>query len=367
MTSSLNKILRELKAHAPFTVLGTSSGVLVLLLIVWARVPRSVSTGLFWTLHPLHVVLSALVTTAMFRLHGGRGFWRLLGVGYFGSIGIATLSDCLLPYAGEWLLALPHRGLHLGFIEKWWLVNPLALAGITAGFAWPHTKFPHAGHVLLSTWASLFHITMALGDGLSLVYGLLIGLFLFLSVWLPCCTSDIIFQLLFAPKAKSLLRGEIETVPTRRGDLLSHQRDLVRSCGRLLIPAPKGDEINPRIAVNSENKISLVFVCSGAADVGELTDRAARHLQQRGLAAMSCTASVGARDQDIMFNADLAERVLLIDACPENCSRRTFELAGIHHFAHFDLSQLGFVKGASPVTDKRIQAVVNHAIAVLGL
>ncbi len=200
MDPGLKVILRELKAHVPFTALGTLTGAIVLVCIVWGQVPRSVSETLFWTLHPLHVLLSALVTTAMFRLHGGRGFWAILALGYFGSVGIATLSDCLLPYAGEWLLALPHRGLHLGFIEKWWLVNPLAIVGVAVAVAWPHTKLPHAGHVLLSTWASLFHITMALGNEVSLASGALIALFLFLSVWLPCCTSDIVFPLLFAPK-----------------------------------------------------------------------------------------------------------------------------------------------------------------------
>jgi hypothetical protein len=192
-------VLEELRRHAPFTALGTLTGIVVLAALLWTQAPRSFSTTLFWTLHPLHVVLSALVTTAMFRLHGGKGFWSTLGIGYLGSIGIATLSDCLLPYAGEWLLDLPHRGLHLGFIEKWWLVNPLAVAGIAAGGLWPHTRFPHAGHVLLSTWASLFHITMAMGAAVTLAQGSLIALFLFFSVWLPCCTSDIVFPLLFTP------------------------------------------------------------------------------------------------------------------------------------------------------------------------
>lgn len=195
-------ILRELKAHAPFTTLGTLSGFVVLSLILWARVPRSVSTSLFWTVHPIHVLLSALVTTAMFRRHGGGGLWQTLSIGYFGSVGIATLSDSLLPFVGEWLLNLPHRGLHVGFIEKWWLVNPLGVGGILAGLCWPRTKFSHAGHVFLSTWASLFHITMALGTGVGLAQGLLIFVFLFLSVWIPCCTSDIVFPLLFAPDAQ---------------------------------------------------------------------------------------------------------------------------------------------------------------------
>lgn len=200
MNRQSNTVLNELWRHAPFTALGTLSGALLLGLLLWTQAPRSVSTTLFWALHPLHVLLSALVTTAMFRLHGGHGIWATIGIGYFGSVGIASLSDCLLPYAGEWLLALPHRGLHLGFIEKWWLVNPLAAGGILAAVVWPHTRFPHAGHVLLSTWASLFHITMALGTGVSLADAALIALFLFLSVWFPCCTSDIVFPLLFAPR-----------------------------------------------------------------------------------------------------------------------------------------------------------------------
>ena len=188
---------RELAAHAPFTALGTLSGVAILAFIVWCRVPRPISVGLFWALHPLHVFLSALVTTAVFRLHGGRGWGRILAIGWLGSVGIATVSDCVLPFAGEWLLALPHRGLHLGFVEKAWWVNGLAVAGIAAGSAWPHTRFPHMGHVLISTWASLFHVTMALGTDFAAATGLLIALFLFLSVWLPCCTSDIVFPLLF--------------------------------------------------------------------------------------------------------------------------------------------------------------------------
>ena len=64
----------------------------------------------------------------------------------------------------------------------------------------PATKFPHAGHVLLSTWASLFHILMAITVPLSIILYPVIFLFLFLAVWIPCCLSDIIFPLLFVGK-----------------------------------------------------------------------------------------------------------------------------------------------------------------------
>jgi hypothetical protein len=141
----------------------------------------------------------------MYRLHGKSSFLAVALIGYSGAIGIATLSDCIIPYLGEYLLGLPNRGVHLGFVEKWWLVNPLAIAGIAWACRWPRTKIPHAGHVLLSTWASLFHMTMAMDGQIGLWQGGLIAAFLFLAVWVPCCTSDIVFPLLFS---KDYVRAE---------------------------------------------------------------------------------------------------------------------------------------------------------------
>jgi len=191
------KIIHELKHHAPFTALGTLSGILLMLVIAILRVPRSSTDTMFWFLHPGHVLLSALVTAALYRRTTRAGFIATFAIGYVGSVGIATLSDSVIPFIGEWLLNMPNKGIHIGFIEKWWLVNPLVVFGIIVAFFWPRTHIPHAGHVLLSTWASLFHMTMALGDQITLMEMLVIPIFLFLAVWIPCCTSDIGFPLLF--------------------------------------------------------------------------------------------------------------------------------------------------------------------------
>ena len=191
-------IYKELKEHIPFTLFGALTGIAIMLVIVFGNVPRLTSHRLFWIFHPAHVLLSALATAAMFRLHSKRKILPMIVIGYVGSIGIATLSDSLIPYLGEWMLNLPNRDMHLGFIEKWWLVNPLALAGIGIAYFWPRTKFPHAGHVLLSTWASLFHITSAMGESLDWLTIVLTPIFLFFAVWIPCCMSDIIFPLLFS-------------------------------------------------------------------------------------------------------------------------------------------------------------------------
>jgi len=159
-----------------------------------------VSYTIFYILHPTHVVLSALVTTAMYKKYGNGKIWMAVLVGYLGSIGVATLSDSIIPYLGETLLGLENRGIHIGFIEEWQIVNPAALIGIIIGYLKPTTKLPHSGHVLISTWASLFHIIMALGETVNWVAFLATFLFLFLAVWIPCCMSDIVFPLLFVKK-----------------------------------------------------------------------------------------------------------------------------------------------------------------------
>ena len=194
------RIVSELKEHAPFTALGAVTGIVILVIMVRTNVTSQVSHDVFYTLHPLHVVLSALVTTSIYMRYRRGKVWAAILIGYFGSIGIATISDSLIPYLGEVLLELPNRGAHIGFIEEWWLVNPAALIGVAIGYFRPKTKLPHSGHVLISTWASLFHMIMALGSTVDWITMFVIFLFLFLAVWLPCCLSDVVFPLLFVRK-----------------------------------------------------------------------------------------------------------------------------------------------------------------------
>jgi hypothetical protein len=201
----LKRIALELAAHAPFTALGAVAGIIVMVIIHFSQAPRDISEVLFYTLHPLHIILSAMVTTAMYRRHKGGRLWATIIIGYTGSIIIATLSDIVIPYLGGGTLNIPME-FHLPFIEaekmpfigieKWIIVNAAAVIGIAIAFWKPTTRFPHMGHVLLSTWASLFSFTaFGIADWMPLLP--FIFLFLFLSVWLPCCISDIVYPLLW--------------------------------------------------------------------------------------------------------------------------------------------------------------------------
>ncbi len=196
------KIINELRSHAPFTLFGALTG--IVLVIVFRDIPHDIAENMFYVFHPLHLCLSAVVTAAMYRKYlakepqGVKLFLKVMIIGYVGSVSVGTLSDSLIPFWGEALLSMPHRHVHIGFVEKWWFINPLVTAAIVIGYKKPLTKSPHAFHVLVSTWASLFHMLMALDHGRSVPY-LGIFVFLFLAVWIPCCFGDIVFPLLFVP------------------------------------------------------------------------------------------------------------------------------------------------------------------------
>jgi len=198
----LRRILEELRHHAPFTALGAAAGIALALLL--PALSHDTAHRVFYVFHPLHVLLSAFVTTAMYRRYRpeARQVWAAMGIGYAGSVLLGTLSDSLMPYLGELFFRLPHAHAHVGFIEQWWIVNPAALVGVGLAFLLPRTKLPHAGHVLASTAASLFHVLMAMEGRPGLFVYAGIFLLLFLAVWIPCCASDIAFPLLFVPKQK---------------------------------------------------------------------------------------------------------------------------------------------------------------------
>lgn len=259
-------VFRELRSHAPFTILGAALG--VIFMVIFRMITKSPAHAevLFGIAHPAHVVLSAMVTASLFAIYRGtRHFLVLLVVGWVGAIGVATLSDSIIPFFGESVLgvAIPthahmhthdshehqaqtphdhdhdhnhdheahahehlehdhtahdhtshqHSGkpeLHLGFIEHWYIVNPAALIGILIAWKMPHTKFPHAAHVLISTWASSAHIMMNMHAQLTFVTSLGIFIVLFLAVWLPCCISDIVFPML-------LVKGDVKKLNNHHG------------------------------------------------------------------------------------------------------------------------------------------------------
>ena len=112
---------------------------------------------------------------------------------------------------------------------------------------------------------------------------------------------------------------------------------------------------------------TLVFACSGAADVGAVADRAARELTAKGAGKMYCLAGIGGRVPGILKTTAEAEKILAIDGCPLDCVRLSLEEAGFTGFEHMKVTDLGLEKGRSPATEENVGRVVQAALDVLGV
>jgi len=109
----------------------------------------------------------------------------------------------------------------------------------------------------------------------------------------------------------------------------------------------------------------LIFPCSGASDVGGLSDRAARKMTLDLSGKMYCLAGIGGRVEGILVNTRAASKVLVIDGCEQECARKTMEQAGFKNFQHLKLAEMGFKKGATALTDARIRLVANRGAELL--
>jgi len=111
---------------------------------------------------------------------------------------------------------------------------------------------------------------------------------------------------------------------------------------------------------------TLIFSCSGAADVGAISDQAARRLTREGKGKMFCLAGIGGRVPGIVDKTKAASCILAIDGCSLDCVKKTLEQAGFTRFGHVRITDLGMEKGKAPATDQNIALVVETAGPLLG-
>lgn len=110
---------------------------------------------------------------------------------------------------------------------------------------------------------------------------------------------------------------------------------------------------------------TLIFACSGSADVGKICDLAARKLSEERVGKMFCLAGVGGRVKAIMEGTRSAQAILVMDGCPLQCARNTMEQAGFKKFEYLCLSDIGLEKGKTPATEETVAKIANRGKAML--
>jgi uncharacterized metal-binding protein len=101
----------------------------------------------------------------------------------------------------------------------------------------------------------------------------------------------------------------------------------------------------------------LILACSGAADVGEIADRAARQLNREGAGKIYCLAGIGAGLNGFIDTTRAAGGILAIDGCSMECAKKTIEKWDIKHFDYLRVTDLGMEKGKAAVTEESINKV----------
>ena len=104
----------------------------------------------------------------------------------------------------------------------------------------------------------------------------------------------------------------------------------------------------------------IVFACSGACDLGQITDLVARKLRDNNVRKMNCLAVVGAGIEKSIEEFK-TKNILVLDGCPTDCGKRIMEKNDINDFKYMRLTDFGLIKGQTPVTEDVINSVYSKA------
>jgi uncharacterized metal-binding protein len=105
----------------------------------------------------------------------------------------------------------------------------------------------------------------------------------------------------------------------------------------------------------------LVMACSGASDVGQLSDLVARKLRDNNQRIMKCLAMVAAGDEKFIESCKTAN-VLVIDGCPVDCGKKIMDKAGISNYNYVRLNDWGYKKGQSLIKPELIHEAYEKAV-----
>ncbi len=203
MQRRFSAVAMELAHHLPYTIVSS----LIAMGAVWyvGMIQFARDAGHVWVqelewsfhvLHPLHVCLSAITTTAVFW----RCERRLRRTLLFGMASVipCAISDYIVPFIGGRILGQSMR-LHICLIEHPMLILPFLFLGVVGGFLFEgkvseHSVFSHGAHVFVSSSAALLYLASFGFTGWMTDFHLVFPVLLVvvLAVWMPCCISDIV-------------------------------------------------------------------------------------------------------------------------------------------------------------------------------
>lgn len=100
----------------------------------------------------------------------------------------------------------------------------------------------------------------------------------------------------------------------------------------------------------NEGVTTLLYACSGASNVGYLSDQVSRKIMKQGFGKMTCLAAVGAELSGFHKSALAAGKNIVIDGCSVSCGKKIFDNFDLKPYTHIILTDMGAEKGKTEVT-----------------
>lgn len=102
-----------------------------------------------------------------------------------------------------------------------------------------------------------------------------------------------------------------------------------------------------------------IFSCSGAANVGQISNTVAVELTREGKGNMYCLAGLGGHIPGIIDGTKKAEKIVVIDGCAVSCAKKIVEHTGFNVDEYILITEHGINKtpGNSEYTKDQIDKI----------
>jgi uncharacterized metal-binding protein len=132
-----------------------------------------------------------------------------------------------------------------------------------------------------------------------------------------------------------------------------------------------GDEIELMIneaTCGCASRGVVIYACSGGANVGQLSNEAAKMLSLQKFGKMSCAVGLGAHASGIVESGKAAGATVALDGFKAHCVRKAMEHVGIEPMVHMVITDLGFKKSYEDLDTRRedVELVVKAVKEALG-
>ena len=100
------------------------------------------------------------------------------------------------------------------------------------------------------------------------------------------------------------------------------------------------ESMNPK----TNNKLPLIYSCSGCSNIAQLANRVALELDHEGVAEMSCIAGVGGEVPLLVKKAKSGRDIIALDGCLLQCVKQCLVKQKVEPKHHMILTDYGFKK-----------------------